>query len=86
MFESKQDKGRYLRLQLSLLQTLKEFQSVFPGTIPLMGNHIKDVLGRQQGLIRKDWIMDLTQKQALDYAINDLRSHYENHIEVFLSH
>jgi hypothetical protein len=45
MFESKQDKDRYLHLRLSLSPTSKEFQSVFPDTIPLMGNRIRMFLG-----------------------------------------
>ena len=50
------------------------------------GQPHQDVLGRRQGLIRKDWLMDLTLKQALDYAIYDLRNNYEKCLEAFLSH
>ena len=50
------------------------------------GQAHQDVLGRRSGLIRKDWLMGLTHKQALNYAINDISINYEKHIKAFLSH
>jgi hypothetical protein len=50
------------------------------------GQAHQDILGLKEGLIRKDWLMDLTNKEALDYAIEDFRSHYEKYIQVFLAH
>jgi hypothetical protein len=50
------------------------------------GQPHQDVLGRRQGLIRKDWLIALTMKQALNYAIYDLRNNHEKYLEAFLSH
>jgi hypothetical protein len=35
----------------------------------------RDVLGRSGGLLRKDWLPDMSLKDALQFAINDLRLH-----------
>ena len=37
------------------------------------------------GLISKDWLVDLMNKDALNYAITDLKRNYETYIQFFLS-
>ena len=49
------------------------------------GQPHRDILGIKQGLIRKDWLVDLTNKDALNYAIDNLRVNHETYIQFFLS-
>ena len=45
----------------------------------------RDVLGRRKGLLRKDWLADMTLKNALQFAIHDLRLHYERYDQIYES-
>lgn len=49
------------------------------------GRPHRDILGIEMGLISKDWLVDLTNKDALNYAITDLKRNYETYIQFFLS-
>ena len=39
----------------------------------------RDVIGKKKGLLRKDWLVGVTPKVALQLAINDLRMNYERY-------
>ena len=43
----------------------------------------RDVLGRKKGLLRKDWLVGMDLKEALQYAINDLKMNYERYDKKF---
>jgi hypothetical protein len=45
----------------------------------------RDVLGRTKGLLRKDWLPGMSLKDALRFAINDLRVHYERYNQIYES-
>jgi len=45
----------------------------------------RDVLGRKQGLLRKDWLRAISFKDALQFAINDLRVNYEHYDQIYES-
>jgi len=46
----------------------------------------RDILGRWSGLLKKEWLVDLTPNDAFHYALKDLRENYEHHIAFFLAH
>ena len=43
----------------------------------------RDVLGRRKGLLRKDWLAGMDLKQALQFAINDLKMNYERYDQIY---
>jgi hypothetical protein len=43
----------------------------------------RDMLGRKKGLLRKDWLVGMRLKDALQYAINDLKMNYERYDQIF---
>ena len=43
----------------------------------------RDVLGRRRGLLRKDWLPTMTLKEALEYAIYDLKTNYEHYRQIY---
>jgi hypothetical protein len=43
----------------------------------------RDVLGKDKGLLRKDWLHDMSLKDALQFAINDLKLNYERYNQIF---
>lgn len=43
----------------------------------------RDVLGRKKGLLTKDWLADMTAKEALHFAIRDLKINYERYDQIF---
>ena len=45
----------------------------------------RDVLGRRKGQLRKDWLAGMSLKDALQFAINDLRLHYERYDQIYES-
>jgi hypothetical protein len=46
----------------------------------------RDVLGKREGLVRKDWLPGLSLKEALQFAINDLKLNYERYDKIFETH
>jgi hypothetical protein len=45
----------------------------------------RDVLGRRKGQLRKDWLTGMSLKDALQFAINDLRLHHERYDQIYES-
>jgi hypothetical protein len=45
----------------------------------------RDVLGRKNGLLRKDWLPAMSLKEALQFAINDLKMNYERYDQIYES-
>ena len=45
----------------------------------------RDVLGRKKGLLRKDWLAGMDLKEALQFAITDLKMNYERYDQIFES-
>ena len=45
----------------------------------------RDVLGRRKGLLRKDWLAGMSLKEALQFAITDLKMNYERYDQIFES-
>jgi len=45
----------------------------------------RDLLGRKKGLLRKDWLAGMSCKEALQFAINDLKLNYERYDQIFES-
>lgn len=43
----------------------------------------RDVLGKDKGLLRKDWLPGMSLKDALQFAINDLKLNYERYDQIF---
>ena len=43
----------------------------------------RDVLGRRKGLLRKDWLAAMSLKEALQFAITDLKMNYARYDEIF---
>lgn len=50
------------------------------------GQAHRDVLGKRSGLIEKDWLLNLTTKEAFEYALVDLKENHERYIESYVSH
>lgn len=43
----------------------------------------RDVLGKKKGLLRKDWLVGMGLKDALQFAINDLKVNYERYDKIY---
>ena len=41
------------------------------------------VIGKKKGLLRKDWLVGMTPKVALQMAINDLKMNYERYDQIY---
>ncbi len=50
------------------------------------GQSHRDVIGRSGGLIEKQWLLAFSDKDIFEYAINDLKKNYEDHIHFFKNH
>ncbi len=45
----------------------------------------RDLLGRKKGLLRKDWLVGMSFKEALQFAVSDLKMNYERYDQIFES-
>jgi len=50
------------------------------------GQSHRDVLGKKAGLIEKNWLLTLNDKEVFEYAIKDLKENYESYIQFFCEH
>jgi hypothetical protein len=44
----------------------------------------RDTLDRTGTLVRKDWLPDLSFEDALSFAVEDLKAHYEDYLQDFV--
>lgn len=49
------------------------------------GQAHQDILGKRSGLIEKAWLLDLTNNEAFEYAIQDFKDQYEYYIQFYLA-
>ena len=47
------------------------------------GQPHRDLLGKRTGLLRKDWLEGMSLREALKYAIDDLKSNYESYDQIY---
>jgi hypothetical protein len=45
----------------------------------------RDVLGRRRGLLRKDWLTGMSLREALQFAIRDVKGNCERYDQIFES-
>jgi len=50
------------------------------------GQAHRDVIGIQSGLLEKHWLLDLTTKEAFEYAIKDIKENHGDYIQFYLNH
>lgn len=76
--------GKVVSFAVVLVVNLDEIEVCVTRYDTAHGIPHRDGLGKQAGLLEKEWLFHLTINEALNYAINDIRDNYEAYIQNFI--